>query len=60
MKVAIWIAGDREMLYDTVTDELVFRELPVNGAERVDRVSMKRVLDAVTLAKKHAVNTKKG
>jgi hypothetical protein len=60
MKVAIWIARDREMLYDTTTDELVFRELPVNGEERVDRVPMKRVLDAVNLAKSGTVNTKKG
>jgi hypothetical protein len=59
MKVAIWIVRDREMLYDTETDELVFRELPVNGEERVDRVSMKRVLDAVNLAKRNSVNKKK-
>lgn len=58
MKVAIWIAGDREMLYDTDTDELVFRELPVDGEERVDRVPMQRVLDAVALAK-NSVNMKR-
>jgi hypothetical protein len=59
MKIAIWIHGDREMLYDTITDELVMRELPVNGKERVDRVPMSKVLHAVEVAKRPRVNTSK-
>ena len=46
MKVAIWIVKDRELLYDTDTDEIIIRDVPVKGDDtgRVDRIPFSHVL----------------
>lgn len=54
MKVAIWIVADRELLYDTITDELIIRDVPITGdprGGRVDRISIEKVFDAYVKAR---------
>jgi len=44
MKVAVCLGRDREVMIDTLTNELIVRTLPVDGTEKVYRVSMDAVL----------------
>lgn len=54
MKVAIWIGDTREVLYDSITDEIVFRDI---GAENptVIRVAYMDVMRARLKARHDSV-----